>query len=87
MKNQLDLLHTSAEQRKSFRSFSSLINKIKESIEELKTSLDNIIKEKVNSSSKNSVIKRESILISRLENLEIEDSSLDDDGQLSQPST
>ena len=87
MKNQLDLLQTSVEQRKSFRTPSLLINKIKESVEELKTNLDSIMIKKVSSSSINSVMKRQSNLISRLENLELEVNSLDDDGQLSQSST
>ena len=87
MKNQLDLLQTSVEQRKGFRTLSLLINKIKESVEELKTNLDSIIMEKLSSSSINSVMKRQSNLISRLEKLELEVNSLDDDGQLSQSLT
>ena len=87
MKNQLDLLQTSVEQRKSFRTLSLLMNKIKESVEELKTNLESIMMEKVGSSSINSVMKRQSNLISRLEKLELEVNSLDDDGQLSQSST
>ena len=87
MKNQLDLLQTSVEQRKSFRTLSLLINKIKESVEEQKTNLDSIMMEKVSSSSINSVMKRQSNLISRLEKLELEVNSLDHDGQLSQSST
>ena len=87
MKNQLDLLQTSVEQRKSFRTLSLLINKIKESVEELKTNFDSIMMKKVSSSSINSVLKRQSNLISRLEKLELEVNSLDDDGQLSQSST
>ena len=84
MKNQLDLLQTSVVQRKSFRTLSLLINKIKESVEELKTKLDSIMMKKVSSGSINSVMKRQSNLISRLEELELEVNSLDDDGQLSQ---
>ena len=87
MKNLLDLLQTSVEQRKSFRTLSLLINKIEESVEELKTNLDSIMMEKVSSSSISSVMKRQSNLISRLEKLELEVNSLDDDGQLSQSST
>ena len=87
MKNQLDILQISVEQRKSFRTLSLLINKIKESVKEMKTNLDSIMMEKVSSSSINSVMKRQSNLISRLENLELEVNSLDDDGQLSQSST
>ena len=89
MKNQLDLLQTWVEQRKSLRTLSLLINKIKESVEEVKTNLDSIMMEKVSSSSINSVMKlgHQSNLISRLEKLELEVNSPDDDGQLSQPST
>ena len=43
--------------------------------------------EKLSSSSKNSVMKRQSNLISRLEKLELEVNSLDDDGRLRQSST
>ena len=86
MKNQLDLLQTSVEQWKSFRTLSLLISKIKESVEELMTNLDSIMMEKRSSSSVNSVMKCQSNLISRLENLELEVNSLDDDGQLSQSS-
>ena len=85
MKNQLDLLQTSVEQRKSFRTLSLLINKIKENVEELKKNFDSIMMEKVSSSSINS--KRQSNLISRLEKFELGVNSLDDDGQLSQSST
>ena len=87
MKNQLDLLQTSVEQRKSFRTLSLLINKIKESVEELKTNIESITIEKKSSCSKNSVMKSQPNLISRLENLELEVNNLDDDGQLSQSST
>ena len=86
-KNQLDLLQTSVEQRKSFRTLTLLINKIKESVEELKTNFESIMMEKVSSSSMNSFMKRQLNLISRLEKLELEVNSLDDDGQLSQSST
>ena len=87
MKNQLVLLQTSVEQRKSFRTLSLLINKIKETVEELKTNLISIMMEKVSSSSINSVLKRQLNLISLLEKLELEVNSLNDDGQLSQSST
>ena len=87
LKNQLDLLQTPVEQRKNFRTLFLLINKTKESAKELKTNLDSIMMEKVSSSSINSFMKRHSNLISRLEKLELEVNSLDDDGQLSQSST
>ena len=86
-KNKLDLLQTSVERRKSFRTLSLLIKKIKESVEELKKNLDSIMMEKVSYSSINSVMKRQANLIARLEKLELEVNSLDADGQLSQSST
>ena len=87
MKNQLDLLQTSVEQRKSFRTLSLLVKKIKGSVEELKINLDSVLMEKSSSSNTNSVMKRHSNLISRLEKMELEVNSLEDDGQLSQSST
>ena len=82
MKNLLDRLQISTEQRKSFGTLSLLITKIKESTEELKTNSYGIMKEKISSISINSVMKRNSNLISRLEKLEKEVNSLDDDDQL-----
>ena len=87
MRNQLDLLQTSVVQKKSFRTLSLMINKINESVEELKANFDSIMMRKVSSSSINTVMKRQSNLISRLEKLELEVNSLDYDGQLSQSST
>ena len=87
LKNQRALLQTSVERKKSFRTLFLLINKIMESVEELETNLDGIMMEKLSSSSINSVMKRLLNLISRLEKLEIEVNSLEDDGQLSQSST
>ena len=87
MKNQLDRLQISTEQRKSFSTLSLLITKIKESTEELKTNSYGIMKEKISSISINSVMKRNSNLISRLEKFEKEVNSLDDDDQLIQSLT
>ena len=86
-KNQIHLLQTSVELRKSFRTLFLLINKIKESVEELKTNLDSIMMEKVSSRSRNSILKSHSNLISRLEKVELDFNSFDDDGHLNQPST
>ena len=87
MKNQLDPLQTSVEQRKGFHTLLLLINKIKEIVEELKTDLDSIMMKKVSSSSFDSIVKQHSKLISRLDKLNREVNSLNDDGQLSQSST
>ena len=87
LKNKLDLLQTAIDQRKSFRSITLLINKAKANVDELKTTLDAVLKESPNSSSTSSVMERYSNLLSRLEKLEHEIDSLDDDGLLSQSST
>ena len=87
MKNQLDLLQKCVEQRKRFRTLSLLINKVKEGAKELKANLESIMMEKVTSVSINSVMKRQSKLMSRLEKLELEVNTPDDDGQLGQSST
>ena len=87
LKNQLDLLQISVEQRNSFRTLSLLNNKISESVEMLERNLDGIMMEKVSSIIINSVMKRHSNSISRLEKLELEVNSLDDEVQLIQSST
>ena len=87
LKSKLDLLQSAIEQRKSFRSLTLLINRAKANIDELKTTLDAVLKEIPNSSSTSSVMERYSNNLSRLEKFEHEIDSLDDDGLLSQPST
>ena len=80
-------LQSAIDQRKSFRSLTLLINKAKANVDELKTTLDAVLKEIQNSSSTSSVMERYSNLLSRLEKFEHEIDSLDDDGLLSQYST
>ena len=75
------------DQRKSFRSLTLLINNANANVDELKTTLDAVLKEILNSSSTLSVMERYSSILSRLEKFEHELDSLDDDGLLSQPST
>ena len=87
LKSKLDLLQSAIDQRKSFRSLTLLINKAKSNVDELKTTLDAVLKESPNSSSTSSVMERYSNLLSRLEKFEHEIDSLDDDGLLSQSST
>ena len=86
-KSKLDLVQTAINQRKSFRSFTLLINKAKANVDELKTTLDAVLKEIPNSSSTSSVMERYSNLLSRLEKFEHKIDSLYDDGLLSQSST
>ena len=87
MKSKLDLLQSAIDQRKSFRSLTLLFNKAGANVDELKTTLDAVLKESPNSSSTSSVMDRYSNLLSRLDKLEHETDSLDDDGLLSQSST
>ena len=84
LKNQLDSLPTSFEKRKSIRTFSSPIKEIKKSVEVMKTNLEEIMIEKVCSSTLNTVTKRHSNLPPFLKKLETEVNSLDLYGQLSQ---
>ena len=85
--SKLNLLQTAIDQKKSFRSLTLLIKKAKANVEELKTTLDAVLKESPKSSSTSSVMERYSNLLSRLEKFEHKIDSLDDDGQLSQSST
>ena len=85
LKSKLDLLQSAIDQRKSFRSLTLLINKAKSNVDELKTTLDAVLKESPNSSSTSSVMERYSNLLSRLEKFEHEINSLDDDGLTTQP--
>ena len=86
LKSKLDLLQSAIDQRKSFRSLNLLISKSKPNVDELKTTLDAVLKESPNSSSTSSVMERNSNLLSRLEKFEHAIDSLDDDGLLSQSS-
>ena len=87
LKSKLDLLQSAIDQQKSFRSLTLLINKAKSNVDELKTTLDAVLKESTNSSCTSSVMERYSNLLSRLGKFEHEIESLDDDGILSQSST
>ena len=87
LKSKLDLLQSAIDQRKSFRSLTLLISKAKADVDELKTTLDAVLKESPNSRSSSSVMERNSNLLSRLEKFEHAIDSLDDDGLLSQSST
>ena len=70
-----------------FRSLTLLINKANANVDELRTTLDDVLKENPNSCSTSSVMERHSNLLSHLEKFEHEVDSLDDDGLLSQSST
>ena len=63
-------LRSAIDQQKSFRSLILLIIKADAGVDELKTTLDVVLKECPNSSSISSVMERYSNLLSRLENFE-----------------
>ena len=58
LKSKLDLLQTAIDQKKSFRLLTMLINKAKANVDELKTTLDAVLKESPDSSSTSSVMER-----------------------------
>ena len=87
LKSKLDLLQSAIDQQKSFRSLILLVNKAKANVDELKTTLDAVLKESPNSSSTSSVMERKSNLLSGLDKIEHAIDSLDDDGLISQSST
>ena len=87
LKSKLDHLQTAINQQKSFRSLTLFINKAKANVDELKKTLDAVLKESPNSSSTSSAMERYSNLLSRLEKFEHEIDSSDDDGLLSKSST
>ena len=87
LKSKLDLLQSAINQRKSFRSYTLLDNKAKANVDELKTTLDAVLKESPNSSSTSSVMERNSNLLSGLEKSEHAIDRLDYDELISQSST
>ena len=87
LKSKLNFLQSAFDQRKNFRSFTVLINKAKVNVDELKTTLDAVLKERPHSSSTSSLMERYSNPLLRLEKFEPEIDSLGDDGLLRQSSS
>ena len=87
MKKLLDLLEKTVEQKKSFRSLSLMINKIKGQETELKKLLEEVMRQQPHQSTASSILNRQTALITRLNELELRVDLLDDDGQLSQSSS
>ena len=79
MKNQLDLLEKTIQQRKSFRSLSLLIERNRANEKELKEMSQNVMKQQ-------SILSRHTKLINRLNELQLQVDLLENDGQLSQSS-
>ena len=86
MKNQLDLLEKTIQQRKSFRSLSQLIERTRLNKEELKEMLQKVLKQQTHQNTATSILSRQTKLINRLNELQLQFDLLDDDGQLSQSS-
>ena len=87
MKKLLDLLEKTVEQKKSFRSLSLMINKIKGQETELKKLSEELMRQQPHQSTASSILNRQTTLITRLNELELQVDLLDDDGQLSQSSS
>ena len=87
MKKLLDLLEKTVEQKRSFRSLSLMINKIKGKEVELKKLSEEVIRQQPHQSTASSTLNRQRTLITRLNELELQVVLLDDDGQLSQSSS
>ena len=87
IKKLLDLLENTVEQKRSFRSLSLMINKIKGQEAELKRLSEDVMRQQPHQSAASSILNRQTTLITRLNELELQVDLLDDDGQLSQSSS
>ena len=86
IKNQLDLLEKTIQQRKSFRSLSLLIERTRANEKELKEMSQNVMKQQPHQNTATSILSRQTKLINRLNELQLQVDLLYDDGQLSQSS-
>ena len=86
MKNPLDILEKTIQQRKSFRSLSLLIERTREQEKELKEMSQNLMKQPPHQNTAKSIFSRQTKLINRLNELQLQVDLLDDDDQLSQSS-
>ena len=90
MKKLLDLLEKTVEQKRSFRSLSLMINKIKGQEAELKRLSEEVMRQQPLQSTASAILNRQTTLITRFNEfneLELQVDLLDDDGQLSQSSS
>ena len=79
----LDHLEKTVEQKKSFWSLSLMINKIKGQETELGKLSGEVMRQQPHQGTASSILKRQTTLITRLNELELQLDLLDDDGQLS----
>ena len=84
MKKLLDLLQKTVEQKRSFRSLCLVINKIKGQETELKNFSEKVMRQQPHQSTSSSILNRQTTLITRLNELELQVDLLDNKGQLSQ---
>ena len=87
MKKLLDLLEKTVEQKRSFRSLSLMVNKIKGQEAELRKLSEEVMRQQPHQTTESSILNRQTTLITRLNELELQVDLLDDDGQLSQSSS
>ena len=85
-KNQLDLLEKTIQQRKSFRSLSLLTERTRAHSKQLKEMFQNKMKQQLHQNTATSILRRQTKLINRLNELQLQVDLFDNDGQLSQSS-
>ena len=86
VKKLLDLLEKTVEQKRSFRSLSLMIEKIKGQETELKKISEEVMRQQPHQSTASPILNRQTTLITRLNELELQVNLLDD-GQLIQSSS
>ena len=87
MKKLFDLLEKTVEQKKSFRSLSLIINKTKGQEAELKKLSEELMRQQPRQRTASSILNRQTTLITRLNELDLQVDLSDDDGQLNQSSS
>ena len=87
LKSQLDLLQKAIDDRKSFRSINLLISRAKTLQTELDKKTEAVLRAKPHQSTATSILDRQKVLTTRLQQSELEVDTMDDDGLLSQSST
>ena len=87
MKKLLDLLEKTVEQKRSFRSLFLMINRIKGQEAELRRLSEEVMRQQPHQTTASSILNRQTTLITRLNELELQVDLLDDDGQLIQSSS
>ena len=87
MKKQINLLEKTVEQEKSFRYLSLTINRVKDLETELKKLSEEVMRQQPHQSTASSILNRQTTIITRPNELELQVHHLDNDGQFSQSSS